>query len=104
VAEKHFTLPAVTIVTAGTRVQLTPGANPFANTIIVTASPANSGTVYVGDSTVTAANGQPLSPGESYVISTPSIRGTDEDFFISDVWLDASISGSTARVAYISRR
>ena len=103
-AEKHFTLPAVTVVTAGTRVQLIAAANPNANSIIITASPANVGTIYVGDDTVTAANGQPLAAGESYVISTPTIRGTDEDFVISDVWLDASVSNSSARIAYISRR
>jgi len=100
---KQFTIPEVTIVTAGTRVPIST-SDLLATDIIVTADPSNSGTIVVGDVTVTSNNGQPLSPGESYIISTPTLRGTVEAFVLSDVYVDSDASGDKVRVAYLSRR
>lgn len=41
-------------------------STPATRFVCVTADFANTKTVYVGDSSVTTANGQPLGPGDSY--------------------------------------
>lgn len=101
--QKHFTLAPVTVAAAGTAVPISAVATPAID-IIITADAGNTGTVYVGDSTVDSSNGQPLAAGESYAIGTGGIRGTQEDFVLSDVYVDAATNGDSVRVAYTSRR
>ena len=101
--QKYFTHAPVTVTTAGTRKRLRNTSLP-ATDIVIMADPGNSDPIYVGDDTVTAANGIPLAAGETYVISTPAIRGNQEDFDLADVYLDADANGMIARVSYVSRR
>ena len=53
---------AVTVTTAGTRVQF--GSNAC-KAIVIKANASNSGTIYVGNSGVTSANGFPLAAGDT---------------------------------------
>lgn len=101
--QKQFTLPAVTVLVAGTSVPLS-NTEILATDVIVTADLLNGGVLYVGDSSVDSSNGQPLQAGESYVLSTSSLRGTNESFDVSDIWVDSSANGVVARVAYIAKK
>jgi hypothetical protein len=50
-------------------------ANALQNGLIVTALPANTGTVYVGAAGVSAASGYPLSPGQSMSFAVANASG-----------------------------
>jgi len=101
---KLNTIADVTVTTAGTRVQVT-SSFIQATTVVIQAKRANTGKIYVGDSSVSSTRGLQLEPGESVSISIdPSgIRGPDE-LIMSDLYLDSSVSGEGAKVSYIARR
>lgn len=75
-----------------------------AYSVIITASSTNSGIIYVGDSSVTSSNGVELKAGEALSISARMAgRSGNDDVDLSQIWIDASSSGSAVRVAYIGR-
>lgn len=74
----------VTVTTAGTRVQL---ATNTAKAIVVKASVANTGTIYVGGSTVASTNGFPLAAGDTVALD---ISNTNV------IWIDSSVNGESA--------
>lgn len=74
---------AVTVTTAGTRVQF---AANTAKSIVVKAASANTGIIYVGGSGVTSANGFPLAAGDTVSLD---INNTNV------VWVDASINAQS---------
>lgn len=78
----------VSVTTAGTRVQF--GTNAC-KSIVVKAAVANSGTIYVGGSTVAAANGFPLAAGDTVALD---ISNTNV------IWIDASANAQS--VAWMS--
>lgn len=85
-----------TVTTAGTAVQLAAqGGLGRLGAIAITALSLNTGTIVVGGSTVVAAAGTrrgiPLAAGASVTISTGNL---------SDVWLDATVSGEGVSFAY----
>jgi hypothetical protein len=93
---KLKTLTAVTVTTAGTRVPLSATTvNVYAVTIISMSS--NTGTQYLGDSTVTSSNGLPFGPGEDVELDAPDVKGLDQ-FDISKIYLDSSSSAAAFRV------
>lgn len=58
-------------------------------TIHLKADPANTGIIYIGDSTVSAATGYPLSPGDTFPFTLQSLDGVyaiaavaDEDLIV----------------------
>jgi hypothetical protein len=73
----------VTVTTAGTRVQLS-GASVPVKFVIIRAHIANTGTIYVGDSAVAAANGYRLTAGE------PILWPIDN---LNKLYVDASVNG-----------
>jgi len=93
----------VDVPTATTRVQISSSDHEVL--IITFKAPAlNKGTVYVGDSAVSATVGMPLEPGESF--SDPpyeSHQNTNlpETVPLSDYWIDAANNGDD--VAYFAR-
>jgi hypothetical protein len=95
---------AITVTTAGTRVQLS--ATSITTTeITITGDTANSGTIYVGDSNVSSTRYMyALAAGETVAIMAPSIRGNQEDYDLSDFWVDASENTQKAQIAYVGRR
>lgn len=70
-----------TVTTAGTRVALGSGT---VHAVVVRALSTNTDVIYVGNSSVAAANGYTLEPGESIGIAIDSL---------SRVYLDAVVSG-----------
>ncbi len=57
----------VTVVTAGTRVQVVASGNAV-GAVSFKARPSNTGPVYIGDSAVGASNGYRLDPGDEVTI------------------------------------
>lgn len=98
-AQKLFTLAAITISTAGTRQAISSTAVPVAS-YLIEADASNTGKVYVGDSTVASTNGVALSAGES--LSAESHE--DDELDLSDVYVDTATNGNKVRVQYIKRR
>jgi hypothetical protein len=72
---------SVTVTASGTSVQV---ASNIAQSITIKALITNLGTIYVGGSSVSSANGFPLLAGDTVSLD---ISNTDK------VWIDASISG-----------
>lgn len=79
-----------TVTTAGTRVQVTATITPIL-WITVQALSTNTGTIFVGGSTIDSTRGVHLTAGEAY-----DIRVRD----LSAVWLDSSVNGEKLTYLY----
>lgn len=99
---KTKVLTAVTVSSAGTRVQLT-ASDIVAYAVVVQANPANTGNIFVGDSTVSSSNGVILEPGDFFVIE-PDISEDLDEVNLSDIYLDAATNNDGARVQYMTVR
>lgn len=95
---------AVAVATAGTRVQAS-ATSKTAPTIIFQADSANTGNMYIGDSSVAAANGISLSAGQimSFSADPRPMGGTDE-LDLSDFYIDAAVNGESVRVVLMRRQ
>lgn len=93
---KLRTLPAITVTTAGTRVALH-SSSILVYAFLVMSLASNTGTQYLGDSTVTSANGIPFSAAEDMELEAPDVRGVDQ-FDLSKIYVDSSTSGAEFRV------
>lgn len=100
--KKLIPLAKKTVTTAGTRVQITT-SDIRSSSILIQADSANSGRIYVGDSTVASTLGVALTAGQSLTIDADNIRGTTEEFKLSDIWLDSSANGDSAHIFYLGR-
>jgi hypothetical protein len=78
-AYKLFTLPKVTVTTAGTAVPLTANEGLAAGSIIISASNDNTGKIFVGDSSVDAETGEQLEPGMLPANTSPSLVRWDKE-------------------------
>lgn len=94
----------ITVSSAGTPVQvsatqiLTPGC-------AITAKATNTGNIYVfGSGQTSSAAGAEVRPGESIEITGPQIGGTEDEFDLSRIYIDAATSGDKVTVAYFARR
>jgi hypothetical protein len=76
-----------TVTTAGTAVALA-GSQALRTGVYVTAPTGNAGLVYVGGSSVSAANGTPLAAGERVFIAVANL---------STIYVDAATNGDTVR-------
>ena len=68
--------------------------------VIVTAKPANTGSVYIGGSTVDATRGTPLLPGES--VGIPGITPYNL-YDLALIYVDAAVNGEGVTFSYFSR-
>lgn len=88
-----------TVTTAGTRVQLS-ATSVAVESVTIQPKAANTGTIYVGGPSVSSSNGTRLpSPAtsNSSITFTRDEDGIDE---LSDIWLDASVSGEGVVFTY----
>ena len=95
-----FTVPAaVTVTTAGTRVQLTTTTgHDFARTVYIEADEDNTGVLYVGDAGVSSTEyASSLTAGQGISISV----NPPDTFDATDIWLDVSVSGEIASYSII---
>jgi hypothetical protein len=94
---KLKTLPAVTVSSAGTAVPLYSTPLLVYGVTIVSLS-ENSGTQFIGDSTVDVDNGMPISPGDTCEIDPPQRAVATDQFYINEVYVDSSEDGAEFRV------
>jgi len=100
---KMKTLAQVTLTTAGTSQRLVAAPNLVLTTTI-SASPSNSGYIYVGDSNVSSTRyAARLAAGEFVVIDGPSAEGGSDSFDLYDIYIDGSASSDKVMVAYQER-
>jgi len=72
--------------------------------VIIKAPAGNAGAVYIGDSTVAAANGYILAAGDTITL-TDLLANSNEDvkFALSDIYVDAANNGDAVVVIYLER-
>jgi len=80
-----------TVSTAGTRVQLS--SSTAIKTVTIRSYASNTGLIYVGDSSVTSANGFQLSPQETVSLDIANL---------SSIWLDAQNNGDGVSYIYLA--
>lgn len=76
---------------------LTPGAS-------IQAPASNTGNIRIGGSDVAVNFSASLRPGESMEITGPLVRGIEEEFDLSRVYIDVDVDGEGAVVGYWARR
>lgn len=95
---------AKSVASAGTREQLT-ASDIIASTVIIQAKNANTGTIYVGDSTVDSTHCIELQKGEVLSLTGDHRNeGQTDELVLSDIWLDTSDSGDGVQWAYYKKR
>lgn len=95
----------VTVTTAGTRVAMF-STTTYAVAFNVSNKAANTGNGYVGDVTVTASGatqGIIVSSARDVSVEAPVIRGNQEEFDLSQQYIDADTSGNAYTVSYFVR-
>lgn len=96
-------LSQITIATAGTAQALAASAGTRTPSIVITADPSNVGDIYVGDASVDGDNAAIiLEAGDTAVIDGKTLGGNGDYIDLSNVYLDASISGEKVRAGYIA--
>lgn len=100
-AYKLYSLPLVTIASAGTPQALTTNAGLAVSSAIITAASGNIGSVYVGGEDMTSATGEDLAPGDSIEIAADTLRGTNHEIFLSSIKVDGDTTGNTITVQYL---
>lgn len=101
-AQKLKTIGAVIVAAAGTRVQLSSEKRPVSS-ISIQAPSTNTGNIFVGDSTVDAANGQVLIPGQLMSITPPNRSAKGDEVMLDQVYVDAASNGDQVRVSVLTQ-
>jgi len=83
---------SIDIPTATTRVQISTAAEVVLS-ITFKARTGNAGNAYVGDSTVAAAVGLELAPGEAITLNPSQVVARDTSVLLSDFYVDAATNG-----------
>ncbi len=100
-AQKSKILAPVTIASAGTRQQIT-ASEIAVYSVIFQADDLNTGDIYIGDSTITAANGIELAAGETYVIDAVDVG--EREIILSDFWVDTETNNNVLKIQYLTVR
>lgn len=95
---------AITVTTAGTRVQVSTTATPCAS-IYFEGLHTNTGKIYVGDVTVSSTNYMfELDAKTGATIEGERLRGTTDELILSDFYVDSSVNGEKVVVTYLVKR
>jgi hypothetical protein len=97
---KLFTLADITVTTAATRVQVSSTATPVMD-VIFTCPAANTGVIYVGDSSVSASRGIEVAKGTSISINQAFGRSAGLEYKLSNFYVDAATNGDKVKVSYV---
>lgn len=93
-----------TVTTAGSSVQLS--LTSFTRQVfIILALDTNLGTIYIGDSNVTASTGLgfPLTSGEEVTLDAIKMVGTNELIDLTLLFADSTASGDKVTISYFER-
>jgi len=98
------TLTTVTIAVSGTPQTISSTVEDRAASVLIQAHPSNSSFIWIGDSTIAVNKGISLQPGESVEIAgSERPSGTDE-FYIDEIFVDATTGGDRALITAFGRR
>ncbi len=91
------------IPTATTRVQLNGGVSRKCTTVLLKAASANTGNIYVGDSTVDSSLCHPLAPGQDLIINADQDLENEDKTYIdlADIWVDTATNGNDIHISVI---
>lgn len=95
---KLKTIAEVTVTTGGTRVALSASAVKVYACSVQSLS-TNTGTQYIGDSTVSSSNGMILGPGDVAELDGPPGAREPHQFDLSDIYVDSSTNNAKFRVS-----
>jgi len=95
------TVKSVTV--AGTAVALSATELGVAS-IVIRANPTNTDNIFIGDSSVDAATGWILQPGESIPITGDLVGRTPEGIFLNEIFIDSAANGDSVRAMFLLRR
>lgn len=98
-----FLLPAVTVATAGMAQAITTLQRPSMS-VLVQASKDNVGRIFVGDETVSSANGIELDPGEAKEITPEEVGRSSEEVILADIFVDSQFDADSVRISFLGRR
>lgn len=81
------------------------GTSLQAAKLLIQAANSNSGVIYVGDSSVAAAQCIELKAGEVLVLNPDTVEGDDVLAYVdvADIWVDASVNAQKVNVTYLKR-
>jgi len=99
----QYKVTKVTVTAIGTEVPLSATAL-YSSHVVIHADSTNTNNIYVGDSTVTAATGMPLAPGEKLYLGDLIRKDSNEAFDLTKIYIDADTNGNFARVGYVFNR
>jgi hypothetical protein len=103
VAVQLVTLPLVTIAAGGTAERLS-SSGIAVTAVTIQASLDNTGSIYVGDSTVDADTGIVVAPGDACTVEAPVGRHGPEEIVLNEIYVVSSTTGDSCRVAAFRRR
>jgi hypothetical protein len=89
-----------TVGATAERLQNTAASYRYVQNCIILAPSSNSGTVYVGDSTVDSTNGFPLAAGQSVSIGDLLSSDDRQEFDIYEIWIVGSGAGQVVKVLH----
>lgn len=95
---KFKTLAEVTVVTAGTRVAISTSSLQVYSLSIQSLS-TNTGSQYVGDSTVSSSNGMVFNPSDVAELDGPPGAREPHQFDASTIYVDSSTNNAKFRVS-----
>lgn len=93
------TLAQVTVATSGTEQRLSATDKQYVIKVILSVPAANTGTMYVGDSSVSVNNGIAIIKGTTYEISAPQGEFLD----VKNMYVDAATNGDKINVTILKK-
>ena len=86
------------VTSAGTAEKIV-ASKTMVTSVVIVAKTANTGNVFVGQSSVDSTN-SPLEPGDSYTRTSDTVGGTPIHFDLNQMWVDSAVSGEGIDVFY----
>lgn len=104
-AVKYTTLAAKTVAVAGTAEAITV-LNIQTPSVVIQALESNTGSIYIGDSSVDSTNGTTLAPSDVFEFSGDerSGRGGADELILTDLFVDSAVNGEGINISYFGRR
>lgn len=91
----------VAIATEAVQISTT---NEYVLAVTIQAKKANTGKIYVGDSSVSSTRCQQLEPGESVTIAGQEFPAGLDEVNLADLWFQPSVAAEGVNITYKAKR
>jgi hypothetical protein len=88
---------------AGASAQTLSSTDLWVSSVTLVTNSANSGTMYLGSSTVATTTGVPIPAGASVTLDASMIRGTSDEFNLADLYIIGTAT-DTVRLSTVRSR